>query len=148
MWWRSATRTRRWTSADVLALARCVAAGDADLVIGRRVAAPGSWPVHARLANAALSLPMSLAARHHLHDLGPVRVARREALVGLGLRDRRSGYSLETVLRAARAGWRIREARIDYVPRLGRSKVTGTARGTMRAVADMSRVLAFDGWAR
>lgn len=133
---------------DLLALATRVSDDDADLVVGRRVAAPGAWPVHARLANATLSVPMSLAARHRLHDLGPVRVARRADLIALGVRDRRSGYPLETVLRAARAGWRVREAPIDYVPRIGRSKVTGTARGTLQAVADMSRVLAFDGWVR
>ncbi|MFC6006282.1 glycosyltransferase family 2 protein [Angustibacter luteus] len=133
---------------DVLALAQWLSDGRADLLVGRRVAAPGAWPAHARLANAALSLPMSLAARHRLHDLGPVRVARREDLLALGVRDRRSGYPLETVLRAARAGWRVREAPIAYSPRLGRSKVTGTARGTLRAVADMSAVLAYQGWVR
>jgi glycosyltransferase involved in cell wall biosynthesis len=133
---------------DLLGLAARLSDGDADLVIGRRVAAPQAWPAHARLANAVLSLPMSLAARHRLHDLGPVRVARRDDLIALGVRDRRSGYPLETVLRAARAGWRIREAPIAYVPRLGRSKVTGTARGTLQAVVDMTRVLAVDGWVR
>ena len=131
---------------DVLALAEVVADGDADLIIGRRHAAPGAWPLHARLANVALSLPMSVAARHRLHDLGPVRLARREGLVGLGVRDRRSGYPLETVLRASRAGWRVREAPIEYVPRLGRSKVTGTARGTLGAAVSMSRVLVHGGW--
>ena len=131
---------------DVLTLADVVADGDAELVIGRRNAAPGAWPLHARLANAALSLPMSVAARHRLHDLGPVRLARRAGLVGLDVRDRRSGYALETVLRASRAGWRVREAPIGYVPRLGRSKVTGTARGTLGAVASMSRVLVYGGW--
>ena len=45
-------------------------------------------------------------------------------------------------LLAARAGWRIVERDIDYRPRAGRSKVTGTVRGTVRAVRDMSVVLA------
>ena len=76
-----------------------------------------------------------------LHDLGPMRVASREGLLGLGLLDRRSGYPLEMVLRASEAGWRIHELDVPYSPRVGRSKVTGTIRGTVRAVEDMSRLL-------
>jgi hypothetical protein len=45
------------------------------------------------------------------------------------------------VLRAAAAGWRIDEVRVDYLPRSGRSKVTGTVRGTVRAVRDMRAVM-------
>ncbi|MGL5859487.1 MAG: glycosyltransferase family 2 protein [Angustibacter sp.] len=127
--------------ADLVPLRDLVVSGAADLALGRRMAGPGAWPLHARWANRALSVPISLAARHRLHDLGPMRVARREALLGLGIADRRSGYPLETVLRAARAGWRLREVPVRYTPRIGRSKVTGTVRGTARAVGDMSRVL-------
>jgi hypothetical protein len=66
----------------------------------------------------------------------------REALLSLHVRDRRSGYPLETVLRAATLGWRIAEVDVPYRPRKGRSKVTGTVRGTLTAVHDMRRVLA------
>ena len=66
---------------------------------------------------------------------------RREALLALGLRDRRFGWPLEMVLRAGRAGWRIEEVEVGYRPRAGRSKVTGTVRGTVRAVRDMAAVL-------
>ena len=59
-----------------------------------------------------------------------MRAARREALLGLGLRDRRFGWPLEMVLRAADAGWRIEEIPVSYRRREGRSKVTGTVRGT------------------
>ena len=45
------------------------------------------------------------------------------------------------VLRAAAAGWRIVETDVAYAPRIGRSKVTGTVRGTATAIYDMSRVL-------
>jgi hypothetical protein len=72
-----------------------------------------------------------------------MRAARREALLGLDLTDRRFGYPLEMVLKAGRAGWRVSEVDVDYAPRAGgRSKVTGSVRGTVRAVRDMSRVLA------
>ena len=77
-----------------------------------------------------------------LTDLGPMRAAGRPALLGLGLADRRSGWPLEMVLRAHRAGWRLAEVEVDYHPRVGRSKVTGTVRGTVTALGDMGRLLA------
>lgn len=119
-----------------------VSAGEADLVLGRRIPEPGSWPLHARAANAVLALALRRRIGVSLHDLGPMRAARRQALLDLGLLDRAFGYPLEMVIRAAARGWRIEERPIDYRPRLGRSKVTGTVRGTARAVRDMSRLLA------
>jgi dTDP-L-rhamnose 4-epimerase len=70
-----------------------------------------------------------------------MRAARREALLALGLQDRRFGYPLEMVVRAAEAGWRIAETAVPYYPREGKSKVTGTVGGTVRTVRDMRRVL-------
>lgn len=120
-----------------------VLAGDADLVLGRRrPTEPGAWPVHARLANRLVAAQLRLRTGRPLRDLGPMRAARRESLLGLEIRDRRCGYPLEMVLRAARAGWRIDEVDVLYRPRTGRSKVTGTLRGTLTAIADMRRVLA------
>jgi glycosyltransferase involved in cell wall biosynthesis len=119
-----------------------VAAGTADLVLGRRrPTTRGAWPVHARIANRALAAMMRSATGLPLHDLGPMRAADRAAMVALDLRDRRSGYPLETVLRGHDAGWRIVEVDSPYSPRIGRSKVTGTIRGTYTAVLDMSRLL-------
>ncbi|ROS51458.1 glycosyltransferase family 2 protein [Frigoribacterium sp. PhB24] len=127
---------------DLVALAAPVMAGDADLVLGRRrPTTRGAWPLHARLANLALSHLMRRASGVALHDLGPMRVARRRALLDLDLKDRRSGYPLEMVLRASEAGWRIVEQDAPYSPRVGRSKVTGTLRGTSVAIKDMSRLL-------
>lgn len=122
-----------------------VRAGVADLVLGRRrPTGPGAWPAHARLANALLARRLRRDAGVEVHDLGPMRAARRSALLALDLRDRRFGYPLEMVVRAARAGWRIAEVDVDYAPRAAgsRSKVTGTVRGTARAVRDMAKVLA------
>ena len=119
-----------------------VAAHTADLVLGRRrPTSRGAWPAHARFANRALAVLMRGATGLPLHDLGPMRAADREGLVALGLLDRRSGYPLEMVLRAHDAGWRIVEVDSPYSPRIGRSKVTGTVRGTYTAVLDMSRLL-------
>ncbi|MFI9722717.1 glycosyltransferase family 2 protein [Streptomyces sp. NPDC052396] len=116
--------------------------GTADLVLGRRrPRGAGAWPSHARLGNLALAHMVRRRTGLPLRDLGPLRVARREALLELGLADRRSGYPLEMVVRAAEAGWRVRETDIPYLPRTGASKVTGTWRGTWHAVRDMRAVL-------
>lgn len=119
-----------------------VGAGDADLVLGsRRPVSRGAWPVHARLANRALSIAVARRTGMKLGDIGPMRAARRAALIDLRLMDRRFGWPLEMVVRAAEAGWRIEEVPVAYRPRSGRSKVTGTVRGTARTISDMSRVL-------
>ncbi|MFJ6016187.1 glycosyltransferase family 2 protein [Streptomyces sp. NPDC092952] len=119
-----------------------VAGGAADLVLGRRrPSGRGAWPVHARAANLALSVLVHRRTGLRLRDLGPMRAARREALLGLDLTDRRSGYPLQMVVRAADSGWRVRESDVPYLPRAGRSKVTGTWKGTWQAVRDMRRVL-------
>ena len=124
-------------------VARPVLDGTADLVLGRRrPTAVGAWPPHARVANAYLARSLRRRTAADVTDLGPMRACRRTALLELGLRDRRSGYPLEMVLKAARAGWRIAEVDVDYLPRTGRSKVTGTVRGTVQAVRDMQRALA------
>ena len=130
--------------AELPRVADPVRAGAADLVLGRRrPVGRGVWPAHARLGNALLAWRLRHAARVPVHDLGPMRAARRSALLALDLRDRRFGYPLEMVLRAARAGWRIAEVDVAYAPRAEgtRSKVTGTVRGTVRTVRDMARVL-------
>jgi glycosyltransferase involved in cell wall biosynthesis len=118
-----------------------VTAGRADLVLGARSPAAGAWALHARLANAALAWELRRRAGVPLRDLGPMRAARREALIALAIADRRFGWPLEMVLRAAAAGWRIDEVVVGYAPRAGRSKVTGTVRGTVRTVRDMAAVL-------
>ena len=126
--------------ADLLRLVASFEAG-ADLVIGSRQAEPGAWPPHARLANRLLALELRRRTGLELSDLGPMRVTGRRPLLDLGMLDRRSGWPLEMVLRAAAAGWRIEELPVPLSGRSGRSKVTGTVRGTLRAVSDMSRQL-------
>ncbi|PWI16857.1 glycosyltransferase [Streptomyces sp. Act143] len=115
---------------------------EADLVLGRRrPRSRGAWPAHARAGNLALARMLRRRTGLRLHDLGPLRAARRKHLLDLDLTDRRSGYPLQMVVRAADAGWRITEHDVPYLPRTGASKVTGTWRGTWQAVRDMSRVL-------
>ncbi|KWX23650.1 glycosyltransferase [Mycolicibacterium wolinskyi] len=115
----------------------------ADLVIGRRRAVDGlRWPWHARLGTAAVC--WRLRQRYHLpvHDIAPMRVARRDALLSLGVTDRRSGYPLELLVRAAQARWRVVERDVAYGPRTGgKSKVSGSIRGSLIAALDFWRAL-------
>jgi glycosyltransferase involved in cell wall biosynthesis len=127
---------------DLPRVATPVSAGEADLVVGaRRATATGAWPLHARVANRALSLLLARRAGARVHDLGPMRAARRDELLRLGVTDRRFGWPLEMVMRAVEEDWRILEVPVSYAPRIGRSKVTGTVGGTARTVLDMARVM-------
>lgn len=116
--------------------------GRAELVVGRRIPAGHSWPWHARAGNALITV---LLRRRGVpvHDIGAIRAARRTDLLGLGITDRAFGYPLELLLRAGDAGWRIHELPVDYRPRAAgtRSKVSGSVRGTLRAVRDMANAL-------
>jgi glycosyltransferase involved in cell wall biosynthesis len=128
---------------DLPTVAGPVRAGQTDLMLGRRrIQGHGAWPLHARLGNRLLAAELRRRIGVPVHDLGPMRAARREALLALPMSDRRFGYPLEMVVRAAQAGWRITEADVPYYPRTGKSKVTGTVGGTVRTVRDMRRVLA------
>ena len=115
----------------------------ADLVIGRRRPVPGlHWPWVARVGTVVMS--WRLRTRHGLpvHDIAPMRVARREALLNLGVVDRRSGYPLELLVRAAAAGWRVVELDVSYGPRTGgKSKVSGSLRGSITAILDFWKVI-------
>lgn len=126
---------------DLPLVAEPVARDRADLVLGARAAAKGAWPLHARFANRVLAREVRRRTGLPLTDLGPMRSAGRNALIALQVRDRRFGWPLEMVLRAASAGWRVDEVSVPYHPRAGRSKVTGTLRGTARTVRDMTRAL-------
>ncbi|WP_184436944.1 glycosyltransferase family 2 protein [Mycobacterium sp. AZCC_0083] len=132
-------------SMDPRDLPRLVAELDrgADMAVGRRRPAPGvRWPWHARLGNAAVC--WRLRSRHGLdvHDIAPIRVARRDAVLALGVTDRRSGYPLELLVRAAAADWRVVELDVAYGPRTGgKSKVSGSVRGSFIAALDFWRAI-------
>jgi dTDP-L-rhamnose 4-epimerase len=126
--------------AELPALVAPLEAG-ADLAIGARQAEPGAFPLHAMVANRVLVRELRRRTGIGLRDLGPMRATRRQPLLELGMRDRRSGWPLEMVVRAAAANWDIAERSVPYRQRAGRSKVTGTVRGTLQAVSDMSAIL-------
>ncbi len=128
---------------DLVEMVAAVRRAEADLVCGaRQPVNRAAWPAHARWGNRVLAAVLSTALRLDLHDIAPVRVARRDALIALAVEDRRFGYPLETLLRARAAGWRIIERPVAYHPRDGgQSKVTGSLRGTAKALRDFAAVL-------
>ena len=116
--------------------------GSAMLCLGARVPTRGAWPVHARAGNRLIALELRRRSGAPVTDIGPMRCAPREALLALALRDRAFGWPLEMVIAATAAGWTIAEAPVTYRPRAGgRSKVSGSVRGTWRATRDMARLL-------
>jgi len=118
-------------------------AGQAEMVLGRRAPVRrDAWPLPARVANWELARRVRRRTGLSIRDLGPMRAAGRAALLSLNIADRRFGYPLEMVMNAAAAGWRVSEVEVSYLPRVGKSKVTGTVRGCVRTVHDMSGVLA------
>jgi glycosyltransferase involved in cell wall biosynthesis len=115
----------------------------ADMAVGKRIpVSSGVWPWHARAGNAVLA---TLLRRKGLPvtDIAPLRVARRTELLDLGIKDRAFGYPLELLLRAAEKRWRVVELDVCYRERAKgtKSKVTGSVKGTLRAVRDMAGVL-------
>jgi glycosyltransferase involved in cell wall biosynthesis len=129
--------------ADLPAVAGPVLAGEADLVVGSRLARrePGAMSALAVLENRLLGMACRLLFGVPLSDLGPFRAIRRDVLLALGVSDRGSGWPLEMIGRAGRLGLRVVEVPVCYRPRAGgRSKVSGSVGGTVRAVSAMAAV--------
>lgn len=110
--------------------------GEADLVIGSRNLGRrqvGSHPAHAILGTRLSVGLMNLLVGTRATDLGPFRAIRADALSRLGMGDTSYGWTVEMQLRAHRAGLRVVEVPVDYRPRIGRSKVSGTIVGSAGA---------------
>jgi len=129
---------------ELLVLLDDVTSGRADVAVGRRrPVSRGVWPWHARLGNALIVAWLRRRIAMTAHDIAPMRVARRQALLDLGVEDRRFGYPVELLQKLTIAGWRVSERDVTYHPRAEgtRSKVSGSVRGTVRAARDFWRVL-------
>lgn len=114
--------------------------GCADLVIGSRLAGrmqPGAMLWHARLGNRLLSFLLRRLARMQVTDIGPFRAIRWECLQALNMQEGRYGWTLEMMVKAARCGYRIQETPVSYRPRLGHSKVSGSAEASLKAALVM-----------
>ena len=130
--------------AELVPLLGEVRSGRADLAVGRRrPVSRGVWPWHARAGNAMVLWWLRRRIGLPLHDIAPMRVARRAELLALGVEDRRFGYPVELLQRAGAAHWRFVELDISYHPRAAgtKSKVSGSVLGTARAARDFARVL-------
>jgi glycosyltransferase involved in cell wall biosynthesis len=131
--------------AELAPLLADVRSGRAEIAVGRRrPAGTGVWPWHARLGNALVVAWLRHRIGMGAHDIAPMRVCRRQALLDLGVGDRAFGYPVELLQRAVAAGWRFAEHDVTYHPRAAgtRSKVSGSVTGTLRTARDFARVLA------
>ena len=110
--------------------------GDADMVVGSRLRGsrePGALPSHAAFGNWLSTALIRLFWKTRFTDLGPFRAITSEALASLAMRDRDYGWTVEMQARAARVGLRCVEVPVSYRRRIGRSKVSGTVVGSVRA---------------
>ena len=119
--------------------------GQADLVLGSRLAEgrlpPGAMPHHARFGNWLVSGLMRMLYGLQVTDLGPFRAIRRSLLVDMAMQEMTYGWPTEMMVKAARSGARVHEVPVSYHPRLaGRSKISGTIRGTVLATLGILRV--------
>jgi len=114
-----------------------IQSGKADLVLGSRWLggiAPGSMPFQQRFGNWLVARLMNALYGLSISDLGPYRTIRRPLLISLELHEMTYGWPAEMIVKTARAGGRIQEAPVSYHSRrAGRSKVSGTLRGTLLA---------------
>ena len=110
--------------------------GQADLVVGSRALGarePGSMTPHQVFGNWLAARLMGLIYGVAVTDLGPFRAIRRDKLLALGMREMTYGWSVEMMVKAARAGYRYREVPVSYHRRIGVSKVGGTVKGSALA---------------
>jgi rSAM/selenodomain-associated transferase 2 len=117
---------------DLPHLLRPLLAGEADLVIGTRHGSH-AVPLHARMGNWLATHLIAVLFGYRYTDLGPFRAVRFSALEGLGMTDRAFGWTVEMQVRALQRGVRVAEVPVRYRARVGRSKISGTLRGTLRA---------------
>lgn len=110
--------------------------GRADITLGSRIAGsriPGALPWHATFGNRLAAWLINYLFRQRLTDLGPFRAVRADALDRLGLEETTYGWAVEMILKGALHGLRIVEVPVSYHPRTGKSKISGTLRGTIGA---------------
>ncbi|HET7442013.1 MAG TPA: glycosyltransferase family 2 protein [Terriglobales bacterium] len=110
--------------------------GRADITIGSRLhkqRAAGALPWHQVLGNRLAAGLIRFLYGLGISDLGPFRAARADVLRGLGLEETTYGWAVEMILKGALAGYRVLEVPVSYYPRIGKSKISGTLKGTVGA---------------
>jgi glycosyltransferase involved in cell wall biosynthesis len=122
--------------AELPLLAGPIREGRADIVIGSRLAgdlAPGALPWHSVWGNRLAASLIRWLCGVPLTDLGPFRAARYDVLRSLDLQEMTYGWPVEMLVKGSLRGWRIVEVPVSYHRRIGRSKITGTIKGTVAA---------------
>ena len=117
-----------------------VMAGEADLVIGSRIRGTlekQAMPIHGRLGNRLVVWLLHLLYGTTITDIGSFRAIRTRTLLDLHMEQMTYGWPVEMVVKAARKGLRLRSVPIRYRKRIGRSKVSGTVKGTLLAAGYM-----------
>ena len=110
--------------------------GRADITLGSRLGEqriPGALPWHAVLGNWLAASLIRLLYGVRISDLGPFRAARTDVLHELALQEATYGWAVEMILKGAIQGFRIVEVPVSYYPRIGKSKISGTVKGTLGA---------------
>lgn len=110
--------------------------GRADITLGSRLGKeriPGALPWHAVFGNWLAASLINILYGLRISDLGPFRAARADVLHELALEEATYGWAVEIILKGALQGFRIVEVPVSYYPRIGKSKISGTVRGTIGA---------------
>ena len=131
---------------EMLTILAPILAGEADLVMGYRSGVGRS--VTARLGTWLCVTLINRLWRTRYRDLGPFRAIRRETVERLRMADETWGWTIEMQVKAAEAGLRIVEVPVEQRPRVGRSKISGTVIGTLRAGTRMLATIASLWWTR
>ena len=110
--------------------------GRADITLGSRLQdrrSAAALPWHQALGNRLAASLIRLLYGLQISDLGPFRAARAEVLRALALEQTTYGWAVEMILKGALAGFRVVEVPVSYHPRIGKSKISGTLKGTIGA---------------
>jgi glycosyltransferase involved in cell wall biosynthesis len=110
--------------------------GRADVTLGSRLHSQnstGALPWHQVFGNRLAARLIRLLYGLQISDLGPFRAGRTDVLRALALEETTYGWAVEMILKSARAGFRVVEVPVSYYPRIGKSKISGTLKGTMGA---------------
>jgi len=122
---------------EIPRLLQPIRAGEADLVLGARLAAPSihrAMPPHQRFGNWLAGFLIRTLYGVPITDLAPFRAVRADVLRSLHLRELTYGWPTEMIVKAIRRGYRVREIPVSYHPRgHGQSKISGTLKGTVLA---------------
>lgn len=121
-------------ASEMPSLIEPIVRGEADLVIGARVRVErGALTPQQRFGNRLATVLIRLIYHHRYTDLGPFRVIRRSLLDRIAMQDRRYGWTVEMQIRALQLGAKVAEVPVSYRKRVGKSKISGTVTGVIKA---------------